>query len=63
MSTGEDPQRLAAEQSARVLIDVQLTQAGWRAQDKEDLNLFAGPRDRGPRGGAEAWAWAGGLTS
>lgn len=35
-------QRLAAEARARVLIDQQLTQAGWKVQDKKDLNLFAG---------------------
>ena len=34
--------RLAAEQRARVLIDRQLTDAGWVIQDKKDLNLFAG---------------------
>jgi len=39
-STGND--RLAAEQRARVLIDRQLTDAGWAVQDKRDLNLFAG---------------------
>jgi type I restriction enzyme, R subunit len=33
---------LAAEARARVLIDQQLTQAGWRVQDKKDLNLYAG---------------------
>lgn len=40
---GEDPgeMRLAAEQRARVLIDRQLTQAGWKVQDRKDLNLFA----------------------
>lgn len=35
-------QRLAAEQRARVLIDQQLSKAGWVVQDKKDLNLFAG---------------------
>ena len=34
--------RLAAEQRARVLIDRQLTDAGWVLQDKKGLNLFAG---------------------
>lgn len=34
---------LAAEQKARVLIDRQLTDAGWVVQDKKALNLFAGP--------------------
>jgi type I restriction enzyme R subunit len=37
-----DEDRLAAEQRARVLIDRQLTEAGWVVQDKKDLNLFAG---------------------
>jgi type I restriction enzyme, R subunit len=36
-----DEDRLAAEQRARVLIDRQLTDAGWAVQDKKDLNLFA----------------------
>jgi type I restriction enzyme, R subunit len=36
-----DEDRLAAEQRARVLIDRQLTDAGWVVQDKQDLNLFA----------------------
>ena len=36
-----DEDRLAAEQRARVLIDRQLTEAGWVVQDKKDLNLFA----------------------
>jgi type I restriction enzyme R subunit len=43
VSIGDDASRLAAEARARVLIDQQLTQAGWKIQDKEDLNLFAGP--------------------
>jgi type I restriction enzyme, R subunit len=43
MSTGDEALRLAAEQRARGLIDQQLTQAGWKVQDKKDLNLFAGP--------------------
>ena len=38
-----DEDRLAAEQRARVLIDRQLTDAGWVVQDKKDLNLFASP--------------------
>ena len=42
MSNSDDLGRLAAEARARVLIDQQLTQAGWRVQDKRDLNLFAG---------------------
>ena len=33
---------LAADQRARVLIDRQLTDAGWVVQDRRDLNLFAG---------------------
>jgi type I restriction enzyme R subunit len=37
-----DEERLAAEQRARVLIDRQLTDAGWVVQDRRDLNLFAG---------------------
>jgi type I restriction enzyme R subunit len=37
----DDP-RLAAEQRARVLIDQQLTNAGWLVQDRKDINLFAG---------------------
>ena len=37
-----DEGRLAAEQRARVLIDRQLTDAGWVVQDRRDLNLFAG---------------------
>ena len=36
-----DEDRLAAEQRARVLIDRQLTDAGWVVQDKKALNLFA----------------------
>jgi len=36
-----DEERLAAEQRARVLIDRQLTDAGWVVQDRRDLNLFA----------------------
>ena len=40
--TGDDANRLAAEQRARVLIDRQLADAGWSVQDKKALNLFAG---------------------
>ncbi|MBD2759907.1 DEAD/DEAH box helicase family protein [Yimella sp. cx-573] len=36
-----DDARLAAEARARVLIDRQLTDAGWVVQDKKALNLFA----------------------
>jgi type I restriction enzyme R subunit len=36
-----DEDRLAAEQRARVLIDRQLSDAGWVVQDKKDVNLFA----------------------
>jgi type I restriction enzyme, R subunit len=43
VSTGDDANRLAAEARARVLIDAQLAQAGWKVQDRKDLNLFAGP--------------------
>ena len=42
MDTGDDEGRLPAEVRARTLIDQQLTQAGWKIQDKKDLNLFAG---------------------
>ncbi len=42
-----DPQEvsadLAAEQRARVLIDRQLTDAGWVVQSRHALNLFAAP--------------------
>ena len=41
-TSGGDP-RLAAEQRARVLIDRQLTDAGWSVQDKKSLNLIAHP--------------------
>ena len=37
-----DENRLAAEQRARVLIDRQLSEAGWAVQDRKVLNLFAG---------------------
>ena len=37
-----DEERLAAEQRARVLIDRQLSDAGWIVQDRRDLNLVAG---------------------
>ncbi len=37
-----DESQLAAEQRARVLIDRQLTDAGWVVQDRKSLNLFAG---------------------
>jgi len=37
-----DDGQLAAEQRARVLIDRQLTGAGWSVQGRKDLNLFAG---------------------
>jgi type I restriction enzyme R subunit len=36
-----DEEYLAAEQRARVLIDRQLSEAGWLVQHKKDLNLFA----------------------
>jgi len=42
----DDEVRLAAEQRARVLIDQQLTGAGWAVVDRKDLNLFT------PRGSA-----------
>lgn len=41
MSTGDDANRLAAEARARVLIDRQLSDAGWSVQDSRSLNLFA----------------------
>ena len=42
MDEGNAASALAAEQRARVLIDQQLTLAGWSVQDKADLNLYAG---------------------
>jgi type I restriction enzyme R subunit len=36
-----DNGQLTAEQRARVLIDRQLTDAGWSVQDRSELNLFA----------------------
>ena len=41
MNTGDDTSRLAAERQARVLIDRQLTEAGWSVQDRQKMNLFA----------------------
>lgn len=41
MNLGNDASRLAAEARARVLIDRQLTDAGWSVQDSRSLNLFA----------------------
>jgi len=41
MSTGEDANRLAADARARVLVDRQLSDAGWPVQDSRSLNLFA----------------------
>jgi len=41
MGESDSEARLAAEQRARVLIDRQLTEAGWVVQDKKSLNLFA----------------------
>ena len=38
----ENASRLQAEQRARVLIDAQLTAAGWLVQDRHELNLLAG---------------------
>ena len=38
--------QLAAEQQARVLIDRQLTDAGWSVQDGKRLNLVRRPGDR-----------------
>lgn len=42
MSDEDGASLLPAETRARVRIDQQLTQAGWKVQDKRDLNLFAG---------------------
>ncbi|WP_217644743.1 hypothetical protein [Geodermatophilus amargosae] len=39
----ETSPQLAAEQRARVLIDSQLSAAGWTVQDRAAMNLFAGP--------------------
>jgi type I restriction enzyme R subunit len=39
--SNDDANRLAAEARARVLIDKQLTEAGWSVQDSKSLNLFA----------------------
>ncbi|MCL2735938.1 MAG: hypothetical protein FWD75_04805 [Propionibacteriaceae bacterium] len=36
-----DPIPLAPEAQARVLIDAQLTAAGWSVQDRSKINLFA----------------------
>ena len=41
MNQPDDAHRLAAEARARVLIDRQLTEAGWSVQDKKATNLFA----------------------
>ncbi len=41
MNQPDDVNRLAAEARARVLIDRQLTDAGWSVQDKKSMNLFA----------------------
>jgi type I restriction enzyme, R subunit len=41
MNIGDDVNRLAAEARARVLIDRQLSGAGWSVQDRGSLNLFA----------------------
>ncbi|MBB2924114.1 DEAD/DEAH box helicase family protein [Cellulomonas cellasea] len=38
----DDAARLPAEQRARVLIDAQLSAAGWHVQDRSALNLWAG---------------------
>jgi type I restriction enzyme R subunit len=42
MSNEDGVNLLPAETRARVCIDQQLTQAGWKVQDRNDLNLFAG---------------------
>jgi hypothetical protein len=41
MNLGDHANHLAAEARARVLIDRQLTDAGWSVQDSRSLNLFA----------------------
>ena len=43
LAMSETPPALAAEQRARVLIDSQLSAAGWSVQDRGAMNLFAGP--------------------
>ena len=42
MSDTDGHHRLAAEQRARVLIDRQLSEAGWAVQDRGEMNLFDG---------------------
>jgi len=42
MSDHGEQSQLAAEQRARVIIDLQLTEAGWVLQDRKQLNLWAG---------------------
>jgi type I restriction enzyme R subunit len=42
MSDADGASPLPAEARARAIIDQQLAQAGWKVQDKKDLNLFAG---------------------
>lgn len=42
MTNEDGASLLPAETRARVYIDQQLTQAGWKVQDRTDLNLFAG---------------------
>ena len=46
MNLGDDANRLAAEQRARVLIDRQLTDAGWSVQDKKDAQPVRRPGRR-----------------
>ena len=41
MSPEDDASRLPAEARARMLIDRQLSEAGWSVQDKKTMNLFA----------------------
>ena len=41
VNSGHDAGRLPAEARARLLIDRQLTAAGWSVQDRKALNLFA----------------------
>ncbi|MEZ0166993.1 DEAD/DEAH box helicase family protein [Kineococcus sp. LSe6-4] len=42
MSDQGETSRLTAEARARVIIDGQLTAAGWHVQDRKDVNLWAG---------------------
>lgn len=50
MSTGDDANRLAAEARACVLIDRQLTDAGWSVRGHQVAQPVRGPGRRAPRG-------------